>query len=354
MNNSIKNKFDNTASKLKNTANAIKNKASNIKNTVSNKVSNVMEKTKETANKVSKNIDAKTNISSKAKGIQNSISNFESQNTTISKVVFIIFVIIIFGLLFRLGVYIITLFYLPKKDPIVVNGMRQLLQSKKYNVNPTSEDPKPILRSINENQGMEFTWANWLFINNTKNTNDLSLLSSDEKDTKPKLIFSKGKSNNNDEFEMNSPGIYLFDDTQSQSVSDTNTLSFVVELFDISSNNDNKKYEIINIPNIPLQKWVHIVIRVQSKTLDIYINGMLTKRENFNSVIKQNYGDVYVGNSNGVDGFISDLKYFSYAIDNNKIQELIQNGPNLKMEGSEHIETGPPYLSMKWYMDTPQ
>ena len=145
---------------------------------------------------------------------------------------------------------------------------------------------------------------------------------------------------------MNSPGIYLFDDT--------NTLSFVVELFDNISNNDNKKYEIINIPNIPLQKWVHIVIRVQSKTLDIYINGMLTKRENFNSVIKQNYGDVYVGNSNGVDGFISDLKYFSYAIDNNKIQELIQNGPNLKMEGSEHIETGPPYLSMKWYMDTPQ
>ena len=82
---------------------------------------------------------------------------------------------------------------------------------------------------------------------------------------------------------MNSPGIYLFDDTQS--VSDTNTLSFVVELFDNISNNDNKKYEIINIPNIPLQKWVHIVIRVQSKTLDIYINGMLTKRENFNSVI---------------------------------------------------------------------
>ena len=36
----------------------------------------------------------------------------------------------------------------------------------KINVNPTKKDPKPIFRSINQNQGLEFTWSTWLFVEN--------------------------------------------------------------------------------------------------------------------------------------------------------------------------------------------
>ena len=95
---------------------------------------------------------------------------------------------------------------------------------------------------------------------------------------------------------------------------------------------------------------MNIIIRVQNKTLDIYINGMLTKRENYEYVIKQNYGNIHVGNANSVDGYISSLRYFNYAINGNQIQDIIYKGPNLKMEGENYVDTNPPYLSMRWYL----
>ena len=94
------------------------------------------------------------------------------------------------------------------------------------------------------------------------------------------------------------------------------------------------------------------MIRVQNRTIDIYINGVLSTRDNLTQVIKQNYGDIYVGDdANGMNGFISSLRYFDHAIGNMKIQEIIQQGPNLKMIGNQTQETMPPYLATRWYLD---
>ena len=93
-----------------------------------------------------------------------------------------IFVLIIFVFLLRLGVYLISLFYTPSKNPIILNGMRTTNTYKEYNVNPNAADPNPILRSINEDQGTEFTWSTWVWIDNTEYGNN-----------KPRLFFKKVK-----------------------------------------------------------------------------------------------------------------------------------------------------------------
>ena len=101
----------------------------------------------------------------------------------------------------------------PSKNPVVVKGMRPTTKGKIYNVNPNENDPKPVLRSINEDQGMEFTWSTWFWMDSIDYSNKIT----------KKRIFSKGHNNargkhnkyivNVSDIElMNSPGLYAHPD----------------------------------------------------------------------------------------------------------------------------------------------
>lgn len=142
---------------------------------------------------------------------------------------------------------------------------------------------------------------------------------------------------------MSSPGLFA---------SPTNNEIEIIMSKHFDSNMVGKSYESIKIDNIPMQKWVNIVIRIQNNTVDVYINGTLTERKELDYVPKQNYGNIYVGDTmNGMNGYISSLRYFNYAIGEGQIQDMIYQGPNLKMEGEGYNQTMPPYLSMKWYFN---
>lgn len=300
----------------------------------------IQEGLKQTQNNV-RNAAEKSNLFQGAKKSAGDFSlfarDFSEKNSTVSKFVFILFVFILFGLLIRLGVYLLSGFFAPKKNPVVVDGMLHTTSLTQYQVNPSLANSKPILRSINENQGMEFTWNTWIYIDNPVTGSSST----------PKRFFSKGgDSLTGDPFEMNAPGLYLWDPlTQSSHI---NTITIAMTKYD----NDNDEVEKISIQNIPIQKWVNVTIRAQNRTIDVYVNGVLSKRVNLTQVIKQNYGNIYVGDSgNGPVGFISALRYYSYAIGNNEIQSIIERGPNLKIIGNSHQETAPPYLASRWYID---
>lgn len=316
--------------------NALKNAGQQAANTVSNGI----DKTKTTMQNAANTSKTYKSVKEGSKSLSLFAQDFADKNSTVSKFVFILFVVILFGLLIRVGVYIISLFTLPQKSPIVVNGMLSTKSLTKYQVNPSHSNSKPILRSVNENQGMEFTWSTWIFIDNA----------SSGLNKNPKRIFSKGgNSETGDAFAMNSPGLYLYDGV----TSNTNAIGIVMTTFDDSGPKDSvgNIHERV-IKNIPIQKWVNVMIRVQNRTIDIYVNGVLSVRDNLSQVIKQNYGDIFVGDdANGMDGYISSLRYFDYAIGNMKIQEIIQQGPNLKMIGNKNIESSPPYLATRWYLD---
>lgn len=264
------------------------------------------------------------------------VGEFTAKNETVSKFVFVVFIFILFGLLIRLGIYILTYLLGPNKNPIVVNGSLNTTSLNIYPVNPTHAISNPILRSINENQGIEFTWNTWIYIDDPVTGVSSAV---------PKRFFSKGGgSKTGINFGMNSPGLYLWDGVSSH----TNTITIAMNTF---SKGDNIKE--IRIKNIPIQKWVNVTIRVQNRIIDIYINGILSKRLNISEVVKQNYGDIYVGDSmSGPVGLISSLRYYNHAIGNNEIQSIVENGPNLKMVGNSHEETTPPYLASRWYLDS--
>ena len=350
--------MNNNSSNNKNTiGNVISNQFEQVKNTISNatnKIKNITSGNKNTnSNKsiMNKILPSSNNNSNNGSGFfsrfsSNSVSDFAEKNSTITKFVFILFVFVVFVLLLRIGSYILTLLFTPKKNPIVLNGMVHGNSYKKIQVNPSKEDPKPIFRSINEDQGMEFTWNTWVIIED--------VYSGDP--SKNKRIFSKGGEDVSHDISLNgttlennyigvSPGLFL--------KANTNTLIFVLNAYDESSTTFSQDipYETIEINNIPLQKWVCCTFRVQHDTIDVYINGVLTRRVQLQRVPRQNYGNIHVGDkNNGINGYISSLRYFNYAIGNGKIQEIVQQGPNTKMIGSS-MESSPPYLSMNWYFD---
>lgn len=280
-------------------------------------------------------------------GTSRSARDFSQKNTTITKFLFILFVFIVFVLLFRLGSWIVTKLFTPSKSPIVLKGMTNGRNYMKIDVNPSKKNPKPIFRSINQDQGLEFTWSTWIFVENVFSEShepyQRIFAKGGDEDLKHDM-FVGGKALQNQLVNV-TPGIFL--------ESGSNTLVFTMNTYDesLESSDISLPYEIIKVDNIPIQKWVCCTIRVQNKTVDIYINGILTKRVTMKRIPKQNYGNIHIGgHSDGFNGYISSLRYFDHAIGNGEIQDILQSGPNLKMVERNMTNSGPPYLSMKWYL----
>jgi hypothetical protein len=110
--------------------------------------------------------------------------------------------------------------------------------------------------------------------------------------------------------------------------------------------------EEIIIPDIPLNKWVNVIIRCQDTVLDVYINGTITRSLQLQGVPKQNYGDVFVAMNGGFEGYISNLWYYNYALGTAAIQNLNKKGPNKTMvdsNGSGMNDGTLNYLSLNWF-----
>ena len=342
--NKIANVTANITGKGREMANSVKEKVGNLTGSVKNKI-------KETTDKVPLN------------EIQSGIASFEQSNTAISKFVFIILLLFLFVLFFNLGVWMIQSFFGSSKQPVLLDGMVAANKITKISVNPNVKDSVPVYRSINEDQGLEFTWNIWFYVD-----------SINENNPSYSRIFSKGSENQSLKLNTptscsddtcknvfnSSPGLFITQKKQQDSifpnsVSPTliqNHINLMLILNTFQPSESSKQYaESITIENIPVQKWVCVTIRVQQTTVDIYINGVMTQRKKLNNLPIQNYYDVLVGDNNyGFNGSISSLRYFNKAIGYDEVQSLFGKGPNLtSLEKSGILPNGMDYISMNWY-----
>ena len=93
---------------------------------------------------------------------------------------------------------------------------------------------------------------------------------------------------------------------------------------------DNPVSDTIDVNDLPITKWMNVIIRVQGRNCDIYVNGRLTKRRLMKDVVKQNYDDVNICMNGGFSGYLSNLTYYNNAISIAEIQDILVNGPNMK------------------------
>jgi hypothetical protein len=92
-----------------------------------------------------------------------------------------------------------------------------------------------------------------------------------------------------------------------------------------SSTTDN--IQICSIPNIPIQKWVHLFISVYGRSLDTYINGKLVQTCILNGVpVIDAKQDVVVTPSPGFNGWTTQFQYWADATDPQGVWNLYKNG----------------------------
>jgi len=252
---------------------------------------------------------------------------FLESNSLVAKFAFLILVIFAFVILLRVGISVLSYFLQPNTSPHLMDGMIDATQMVVYQQDPSSNGAVTIYRSVNATDGVEFTWSTWIFINNLQTNAGIY-----------KHIFSKGNSTLNENGMIqpnNAPGLYI--------APDTNSLVVIMNTFNVIN-------EEITIPDIPINKWINVIIRCQNTTLDVYINGTISRSINLVGVPKQNYGDVYVAMNGGFNGYISNLWYYSYALGTAAIQNIVNNGPNTTMIGSNGLsDTMYNYLSLGWF-----
>ena len=270
---------------------------------------------------------------------------FLSSNGVVGKFFFIIFILIAFMLLFRLGVMILGEFFGPAGSPYLVKGM---INGAAPQVITQDSNGQVLLRSNNKNTGIEFTWSVWLNIfsvNPNASTDQWS------------WIFNKG----NNEVKTaayndtnapggagvatvnNGPGLYISNKK--------NKILFVMDV--ISSNqvdNPAPDAQTIVIDNIPIGKWFHLCLRLENKVLDAYVNGVIYSRKTFLGTPKQNNDNVYLFQNGGFPGQLSNLRYFDHALTIFQINSLVSYGPNLTSAKLGNQYNGNyDYLSSAWY-----
>lgn len=264
-----------------------------------------------------------------------SSKDFLESNTFIAKTAFLLLVIIIFFILLRISISLLSLLLASNEDITLLNGMADATMPIQISQDPKSTNSIPIIRSSNQILGMEFTWSVWIFIK--------PILASGDNNAS-KHVFSKGAGSKIDcttdfkNFSNNAPGVYL---------TNVNTLNVVMDT--IIKPACAIAPPTVSIGNMPINKWFNVVIRLTNNTLDVYINGRLTKRVNLPAVPNQNYDDVFICSGGGFNGYISDLKYFNSSIGTTQINALVSNGPNTSINRSGLKNNIPPYLSTSWY-----
>ena len=252
---------------------------------------------------------------------------FLDSNSLVAKFAFLLLVIFGFVFILRVGISVLSYFFKPSDSPHLIDGMVDASQMIIFPQDPSSNGSVTIYRSVNANDGLEFTWSTWIFINNLETNTGIY-----------KHIFSKGNSDLNENGMIqpnNAPGLYI--------APNTNALVVVMNTYNVIN-------EEIVIPDIPINKWVNVIIRCQNTTLDVYINGTISRSINLIGVPKQNYGDVFVGMNGGFNGYISNLWYHNYALGTSAIQHIVNKGPNTKMIGGNGLaDKAYNYLSLRWF-----
>ena len=281
-----------------------------------------------------------------SQGVGDASQEFLNSNSIIAKFVFVILVVIVFMTLLKFGFYLVTYLTSPNTNPYIIHGM---LSGTAYTIFP--QDPASgapvVYRSHNQSGGAEFTWAIWLKVDQMPND-----------DATYKCVFvkgtdqyytsgTKGISNVN-----NGPGLYLKKNVVG--ASGELLLRYVMDV--VNPDLDSQTTPIsVDISNCPVGKWFHVAIRLQNKTMDCYVNGVITNRMSFGNLIpKQNYDSIIYAGNGGFSGAASNLRYYDYALSVFEINSIVYYGPNLNAANGS-AGSFFDYLGRSWYLgNTPQ
>jgi len=267
----------------------------------------------------------------------NMSSEFLESNSYIARAAFILLVVFVFFVLLRVATAVIKYFIGRSSSPVkLIDGM----QEGSTKLGPLSQgfgSAYTIPRSSNEDTGIEFTWAVSLYIKDQPTSSKAKYMHIFSKGSVPTFKDTSASQTQTEITTINqAPGLY-FDRVE-------NKLIVKMDTF-------NNPTSTIEIPSIPHNKWFNVLIRCKQTLIDVYINGQIAKSIILPSTPKQNYGNVYISESGGFVGNISNLFYYKHALSINEIQKFLEDSVNTLTNTADGINaTKTDYLGFKWYL----
>lgn len=143
---------------------------------------------------------------------------------------------------------------------------------------PTSCFPL-LMPSKDERNGAEYSYSCYINVSSDNFTGQPNAL---------RHIFHKGSKTI---YPLMAPGVFFKADTNTLRVYQNSTLNW-----------DRH----VDVANIPLNKWFHLVVMLKGNALDVYINGNLANRHKFIDVPKLNYSDFWLLNGSTVNSSSTD------------------------------------------------
>lgn len=213
------------------------------------------------------------------------------------------------------------------KQKKIINGTVTGTVAQTIYQDPSNTDSVTLLRSDNQDEGLEFSYSFWIYLN------DWSYKYGEEKH-----VFHKGEN------------VVKMDDIVNQCP--RVTLDAKENKMHIYMNTYKNIEEYVTLDNLPLKKWICVSIVVVNRSLQLYVNGYLKDTFVLSSLPKQNYRDVQICRFGGFSGYLSNLFYYRYALDTSTITSYLRAGPSnniLNLDEEQAFNKIPPYFSAKWW-----
>lgn len=175
--------------------------------------------------------------------------------------------------------------------------------------------------SLNERDGIEYSYAGWIQVNDYAPP------------SQHPIIFTKGDVAGT----QKSPAVSL----------NSGRNELVIE----QDTYEKGRPAHIVIPNMPANKLIHLAICVNQRSFDIYINGLLYSHTSLHALPMQNSHPVFIGANGGWNGQIGSLTYFNYELSAEKVHALANTAPT---QSPNDLPYYPNFLSSGWWVTTHQ
>jgi len=196
-----------------------------------------------------------------------------------------------------LGVIVIVILYLVWKYVFADNTNQSL------SMGGSAKTSRPITSNLPGNlESVNYTFSIWIYVDNWQ-----------YKYSKPKVIFRRTNSKTG----TVSPSLSLAPSTNDLDISMTTSSATS------AANVDNW-----SIQNIPIQKWCSIIMAVNNRTVDTYIDGKLVNTNVLTGVPKMDKdSNVVLTPDGGFSGATSKFRYFSRTINPREAYDIYREGP---------------------------
>ena len=331
--------FDRLRNQLDDTAASIGSTASSFGNAVRSGVSDAVGQAQASARNVQAELDRVTADFPTLNAAGSRMEAVFSGASIWSKMLFLVLVLVAFLVMVSIGTAIISSLTSYKKDPKLLSNLKPGTEPVVIPQDPATAGSIPLLRSKNEGAGVEFTYSTWIFVEDVPQPQSLP------SPVKYKHVFHKGAAGDFTKDGMsqpvNTPGLYISSEATDGGKQKVD-LAVVMSTFE-------DPMETIVIKDVPLNKWINVIIVLKGQVLDVYINGTIAGRHTLTGVPMQSYGPLNMSLNGGFTGRMSTTQYFSRALSPVQIANVASVHPSLQEKGGSLENPFPPYLSLRWY-----